>query len=139
MVSTECVCVRVRERARGELTIKVQNTHRSTVNLIESSQSRQGQAVVATERHELRLGADRGRSLVGAKLLQSLGHLFARDVVIERSNGDISTVDNLGPVAVWVNVRSRVEASECSLTRRSMANGTRAKAGAYTFQLVAVQ
>lgn len=86
------------------------------MNLSKSAKSWQRQTVISSKGHELGLRANRRNRLVSAQLLESLRHLLAGNVVVHGSDGDITTVDNLGPVAVRVDVCARVESAERRLS-----------------------
>jgi hypothetical protein len=111
-------------------TIKVKHANGPAVNLVESAQSRQSQAVVTAKGDDLGLVAHRGNSLVRTKMLEALGHLLASNGIIVRSNGDISAVDDLGPAAIRVDVGARVECAEANLSGGRLADGPGAKPSA---------
>lgn len=100
------------------------------MNLCQSTQSRQRQAMISTQGHQLGLGADRRDRLSLSQLSQRLGHLLTSNVVVKGCDWNIATVNNLGPVAVWVNISTGVESPERNLSGRGVTNSTRAKSGA---------
>ena len=108
----------------------MKHSNGSAVNLIESAQSRQGQAVVTAKGDELGLVGRRGNSLVGAKLLETLGHLLTSNGIVVGSNRDIAAVDDLGPAAIGIDVGARVECAEANLSGGRLADGARAKSSA---------
>lgn len=116
-------------RCRYRLTIEVEDLDRLAVDLGQGAQGRKRQAVVATEGHELGLGGEGADGPPPAELLEGLGHLLAGDVVVDRGDGDVAAVDDLGPVLVRVDAGARVEAAERRLAGRSLADGARAEAG----------
>lgn len=88
--------------------------------------------MISSQGHQLWPVAHRRDGLATAQLLQGLGHLLLRDVIVHGGNRDIAAVDNLGPIQVWVDVCPRIEGSEGGLARRRLADGPRTKAGAGT-------
>lgn len=86
--------------------------------------------MITTKRHDPRLGAQRRNALPLAELLERLGHLLPGDVIVKGGYGDVTAVDDLGPVGVGIDVRARVETSEGGLAGRSLTDGSRAEAGA---------
>lgn len=68
--------------------------------------------MIAAQSDKSRLGSDRRNRLSPAELLKSLRHLLARNIVVDRCNRDIATVNDLGPVLIWVDAGTGVEAAE---------------------------
>lgn len=106
------------------LTIKVQYTDWFAIDLVQRSQRRQRQAVVPTQSHQLGLSlAESADGLSAPQVCECLGHLLPCNFIVEGNDRDITTVDDLGPIMVGVDIRPWVEPAERSLSSRCRPNG----------------
>ena len=101
----------------------MQYLQRLPVDFLERPQRRQRQAVIAAERHELRLGQRPGQRLAPAELAERLGHLLQGDAVVHGRDGYVAAVDYLGPVLVRVDAGAGVEAAERRLPAGRVPDG----------------
>lgn len=73
--------------------------------------------MITTQRHDLGLSAQSRDSVSLTQFLQGLRHLLPCDLIVKRGDGNISTVYDLGPVLVRVDVGSWVEPPKGCLSR----------------------
>jgi hypothetical protein len=85
--------------------------------------------VVTTQCYKSRLRSQSRYSLATTKLLERLSHLLTSNIVVDGSDRNITTVNNLGPVLVRVDTSSGVEATHRRLASRCRADGSRSEAG----------
>lgn len=131
---------RVPQRVPGvQVRIEVQNGDWFLVDFVQRSQRRKRNAVVSSQRDELGLSCRNAldvRCGVGSRscpeLEERLVHLPLSKAIVKGSNGDVSAVNNLGPVQVRVYSCARVVACGRQLTGRSGADRAGSETGART-------
>lgn len=102
----------------GIHTVKVKDSNWLAVDLIQRPQCRKGETVITTERNKLGFSvAQRTNRAAIAQSLESLSHLFPCNIVVKRRDGNITTVNNLGPVLIRVHIGAGVECAQRSLAR----------------------
>lgn len=116
---------------RIEMRIEVQHRDRLLVNLVQSTQRRQRNTVVATESNKLGMSRADGvlalgrlvHRLAGTELQEGFVHLALGQPVVEGRDGDVAAVGDLGPGLVRVDPRAGVVACSCHLASGCGADG----------------
>ena len=112
-----------------KLTVEMDHPQGLAVGLFQSPQRRQREAVLAAEGDEPRACNQRRCGAPLAQLLERFRHLGECQGVVHGRDGDVAAVNDLGPALVRVDIGPRVEASERSLPRRRLADGSRSETG----------
>lgn len=86
--------------------------------------------MVTAQGHELGLRSDGGRRGCSTKLLEGQCHLRLGNVIVKWRDGNVATVNDLGPAQVRIDVGSRVEGPEAGLPRGGMADCPRSEPSA---------
>jgi hypothetical protein len=88
--------------------------------------------VVASKRDQLRFVEQMRDGPALSELRESSRHLCQRNGLVQGGDWDVAAVDDLGPVLVWVDVGTRIEASERCLTGRCLTDCSGAEPGTWS-------
>lgn len=87
--------------------------------------------MIATQRNELGLTmAQRAYWSASTESLERLRHLLLSNSIVKRRDWNVSTVNNLRPVLIGIDVGARVERAQRGLASRSLSDGPGSKASA---------
>lgn len=115
-----------------QVGVKMQNGNGLVVDLLQSSESCQRDAVVATQRDDFRVAVAvmQGQRLACHQLGVRARHLVQRQCIVKGGHGDVATVEDPRPRLVRVDVGAVVEPAEGCLSSRRRPDGPGAEPGA---------